>query len=103
MPLTKQREEVALDEAGIDVLSQLLAEGLERAGVNRKDIIRLRLAVEEILGLWKSAAENEMVCTFRCGTRLGRRYIEITAPEVIPENFNSARALWAMITRLQNE
>ena len=29
--------------------------------------------------------------------------IEITAPEVIPENFNSARALWAMITRLQNE
>ena len=29
--------------------------------------------------------------------------IEITAPEVIPENFNSARALWAMVTRLQNE
>ena len=80
LPLPKQREEVALDEGGIDVLSQLLAEGLERAGVNRKDIIRLRLAVEEILGLWKSAAENEMVCTFRCGTRLGRMYLEITAP-----------------------
>ncbi len=27
--------------------------------------------------------------------------IQITAPEIIPENFNSAQALWAMIQRLQ--
>ena len=27
--------------------------------------------------------------------------VEITAPEIIPENFNSAKALWAMIQRLQ--
>lgn len=27
--------------------------------------------------------------------------IEVTAPEIIPENFNSAKALWAMIERLQ--
>lgn len=78
--LPKQRKEVLLDEAGIDTLSHLLAEGLEQVGVNRKDIIRLRLAVEEILGLWRSNAEKETVCTFRCGTRLGRMYIEITAP-----------------------
>ena len=80
LTLPKQRKEVALDEAGIDTLSQLLAGALEQAAVNRKDIIRLRLAVEEILGLWKSREENETVCTFRCGTRMGRMYIEITAP-----------------------
>ena len=27
--------------------------------------------------------------------------VEITAPEIIPENFNYAKALWAMIQRLQ--
>ena len=80
LTLSKQRKEVPLDSAGIDALAQLLSDALERAGVHRKDIIRLRLAVEEILGLWRSDAEQETVCTFRCGTRLGRMYIEITAP-----------------------
>ncbi len=80
MTLPKQRKEVLLDGAGIDTLSQLLAGALEQGGVNRKDIIRLRLAVEEILGLWQSKGEKETVCTFRCGTRLGRMYLEITAP-----------------------
>lgn len=80
LTLPKQRKEVPLDEAGIDTISQLLADALEQAEVNRKDIIRLRLAVEEILGLWKSRGRKETVCTFRCGTRLGRMYLEITAP-----------------------
>ena len=78
--LPKRRQEVPLDEGGIDLLSDLLTHALEGAGVNRKDIIRLRLAVEEILGLWNARKERETVCTFRCGTRLGRRYIEISAP-----------------------
>lgn len=29
--------------------------------------------------------------------------ISITPAEIIPENFNSAAALWAMLQRLQNE
>lgn len=78
--LPKQRKEVPLDGGGIDTLSQLLADALGQAGIDRKDIIRLRLAVEEILGLWKSQSGNETICTFRCGTRLGRMYLEISAP-----------------------
>ena len=46
LTLSKQRKEVPLDSAGIDALAQLLSDALERAGVHRKDIIRLRLAVE---------------------------------------------------------
>ena len=80
LTLPKQRIEVTLDERGVDALSQLLVGALEQAGVNRKDIIRLRLAVEEILGLWNAENEKETVCTFRCGTRLGRMYLEIAAP-----------------------
>ncbi|EOT25472.1 hypothetical protein C805_02101 [Eubacterium sp. 14-2] len=29
--------------------------------------------------------------------------ISITPADIIPENFNSARALWAMVERLQDE
>ncbi len=29
--------------------------------------------------------------------------ISITPAEIIPENFNSAKALWEMVQRLQNE
>ena len=78
--LPRQRKEVRLDAVGIDVLSQLLVEALQQADVDRKDIIRLRLAVEEILGLWQADAAQETVGVFRCGTRLGRMYIEISAP-----------------------
>lgn len=76
----KRREEVQLDAAGIDALSELLSEALGQAGVNRKDIIRLRLGMEEILGLWEAQLTEGTVCIFRCGTRLGRMYIEINAP-----------------------
>ncbi|MEF9945610.1 MAG: acyl carrier protein [Lachnospiraceae bacterium] len=29
--------------------------------------------------------------------------VEVTPAEIIPENFNSAAALWAMVQRLQDE
>ena len=78
--LQRKRENVRLDEAGIDQLSALLAQALEQAATDRKDVIRLRLATEEILGLWQARLGKETVCTFRCGTRFGRMYLEITAP-----------------------
>lgn len=80
LTLSKRQEKVPLNGEGIDTLSQLLADALTQAGVNRKDVIRLRLAAEEILALWSSREGSETVCTFRCGTRLGRMYIELTAP-----------------------
>lgn len=78
--LEKKEETVLLDAAGIDRLSALLTQALEQAAVNRKDVIRLRLAAEEFLGLWQVRLGEETACTFRCGTRLGRMYLEITAP-----------------------
>lgn len=78
--LKKRRETAPLDPAGIDRLSSLLAEALEQAGTERKDIVRLRLAAEDILALWQAHRESETVCSFRCGTRLGRMYIEILVP-----------------------
>lgn len=78
--LQKQRTEVPLDAAGIDRLSALLTEALTQAQADRKDTIRLRLAVEDILALWLAGLDGDTLCTFRCGTRLGRMYVEIAAP-----------------------
>ena len=78
--LQKRRENVILDRAGVDQLSALLTRGLEEAGVDRKDVIRLRLAAEEILGLWQTGLGEGTLCTFRCGTRLGRMFLELSAP-----------------------
>lgn len=69
-----------LDAAGIDRISELLTGALEQAGVDRKDRLRLRLAIEDVLALWQSHMAVESECLFRSGTRFGRMYVEILAP-----------------------
>ena len=92
--LEKQRRAVVLDAAGIDQMSQLTANALTKAGVNRKDVVRLRLAVEELLALWEQALGEGAPSVFRCGTRLGRMYIYVTAEgrRVDPEEMNGGEA-----------
>ena len=53
---------------------------------------------------------RERICHYKKGilvqtvTELEDEFdISITPAEIIPENFNSAAALWAMVQRLQNE
>ena len=77
--LARQRQTVALGAAGIDQLSQLTADALSQAGADRKDVVRLRLAVEEILALWERVLGGGTPCVFQCGTRLGRMYVYVTA------------------------
>lgn len=77
--LARQRQTVALGAAGIDQLSQLTADALSQAGADRKDVVRLRLAVEEILALWERVLGDGTPCVFQCGTRLGRMYVYVTA------------------------
>ena len=75
----KRQETVPLDGAGIDRLSELLAEALMGAETDRKDVLRLRLALEEILALWERVLGGGTPCVFQCGTRLGRMYVYVTA------------------------
>ncbi len=78
--LKKQEQAVPLDAGGIDSLSTLSVMALTEVAVDRKDIIRLRLAIEDVLGLWQGGLEAGAICTFQCGTRLGRPYIRISVP-----------------------
>lgn len=75
--LEKRKETVLLDAAGIDRLAALLTEALEQAAVERKEVLRLRLATEDILAVWQRGAADGAACQFRCGTRWGRAYIEL--------------------------
>ena len=72
-----RREEIALSAAAIDRISAWTVEALEQAGTDKKEQIRLRLAVEELLGFWLRRLGTETRCSFRAGTRLRRHYIEI--------------------------
>ena len=72
-----RREEIALSAAAIDRISAWTVEALEQAGTDKKEQIRLRLAVEELLGFWLRRLGPETRCSFRAGTRLRRHYIEI--------------------------
>ena len=78
--LERREETVLLDAAGIDRLAALLTEALERADVERKEALRLRLATEDILAVWQRGAADGAACKFRCGTRWGRAYIELQVP-----------------------
>ncbi len=78
--LAKREQAVTLNAEGIDRLSALIVEALTEVGTDRKDVIRLRLAIEDILMLWHDALGDDTRCVFRCGSRLGRMNIEIIVP-----------------------
>lgn len=78
--LKKQAESIPLNAAGIDTLSELLTQSLAQLETERREAVRLRLAVEDVLALWMAHGREDAPCTFRCGTRLGRSYIELSYP-----------------------
>ena len=78
--MEKRQKTVPLDGAGIDRLSELLVEALVGAQADRKDILRLRLALEDALALWQPLLPAGTACTFRSGARLGRQFAEVSVP-----------------------
>jgi len=62
----------------IDQISELTDELLTEAKTSRKNILRLRLSVEEVLLKWLDAFGEDTQCTFSAGKRLGRRYISLS-------------------------
>lgn len=78
---TRVQESVSLDAQGIDRLSELLSDHLAQAGVERREVVRLRLAVEDILGLWRNElGDGAGECTFLVVSRLGRQSLQLRLP-----------------------
>ena len=74
--LTLKKKGYRLSPETVDLLSQEFADSLTEAEADRKDILRLRLSLEEILESWSSALPDALV-TFCAKKRLGRQRIEI--------------------------
>lgn len=73
--LKNRQERYMLTNETIDLLSILCLEALTEAGTEGKDIIRIRLSLEEILEVWKKELGTAEVY-FRTGRKFGRQYIE---------------------------
>ena len=56
--LEKREETVFLDAAGIDRLADLLTQALGQTGAERREILRLRLATEDILAVWQDGVNR---------------------------------------------
>lgn len=74
--MTSKKKSWLLSAETVDILSQEFSESLAEAEVDRKDIIRLRLSLEEILANWLSYLPDAPV-TFLAKKRMGKQIIEI--------------------------
>ncbi len=87
MSLSKRRkEEFELTGAGIDAVSGLVAEALFHAKTEHKEAVRLRLAVEEVLLLWKEHMPEGAKCSFGSTEWLGHTTITVAmqGPQLNP-------------------
>ncbi len=87
MSLSKRRKEgFELTDAGIDAVSGLVAEALFHAKTEHKEAVRLRLAVEEVLLLWKEHMPEGAKCSFGSTEWLGHTTITVAmqGPQLNP-------------------
>ncbi len=70
-------ENFVLSAKTIDTVSAICVQALTEAGSDKKDIIRIRLSLEEILGVWLGSLEGAMVHV-DCGQRFGRAYLKVS-------------------------
>lgn len=76
--LKQRKEQDTLSDKTIDRLSQICEESLTEAEADHKDIIRIRLSLEEILSVWqKELGQTEISCS--TGRKFGRQYIVFEA------------------------
>ncbi|MBQ2739724.1 MAG: cation:dicarboxylase symporter family transporter [Oscillibacter sp.] len=66
-----------LTNASVDQISEEAAVFLEHLHMERKNILRMRLLIEEILLEWQDHFSPETSCLFRAGKRLGRPYLQL--------------------------
>ena len=98
--LSSKRKDYRLSAEAVDLLSQEFAASLTEAEVDRRDIIRLRLALEEILEGWASVLPDAPTA-FCAKKRMGKQTVEVCVegreiqPDDVLENCSLSSRLLA--------
>ncbi len=74
---SNRSEKFNLSEQTIDKVSEICVQTLTEAGADKKDIIRLRLSLEEILGVWLASLRGALVHV-DCGQKFGRVFLKVS-------------------------
>ncbi len=74
----KEQKNFILSSEAIDQLSESVAEFLENLKIERKNALRMRLALEEVLLYWLKVFPDGKECAFVCSSRFGRPYIMLS-------------------------
>lgn len=77
--MQKTTKSFFLHTSEIDQCSQLTADLLQQMQINSRDIIRFRLSIENVMGIWMHELGENAKCTFTSGSKLGRTYIILSA------------------------
>ena len=64
------KEEIRLSNESVDLISEKVTEFLENIKMERKNILRIRLLVEEILLDWQEHFSENIVCNVKMGSVL---------------------------------
>lgn len=85
--ISSRNENFILSAKTIDVVSLICVQTLTEAGADKKDVIRIRLSLEEILGVWLESLAGALVHV-DCGQKFGRAYLKISVdgPTIDPWN-----------------
>ena len=75
--VSNRSEKFNLSEQTIDAVSEICVQTLSEAGADKKDIIRIRLSLEEILGIWLESLKGALVHV-DCGQKFGRAFLKIS-------------------------
>ena len=69
-----------LNSASVDAIAEQVEQYLSQLKMERRNRLRIRLSIEEILLKWQEAFGEEAVCTFRSGVRFGRPFLALELP-----------------------
>ena len=72
-----KEEKLLLDRTGVDKISELISEKMKKAGVGEKDVLRVRLLMEEQLLKVAKHFNYEKTVTVNTGKRLGVPFITV--------------------------
>lgn len=75
--VNNRSEAFSLSAQTIDEVSALCVQTLSEAGADKKDILRIRLSLEEILGIWLGSLEGAVV-QVDSGQKFGRAFLKIS-------------------------